>query len=456
MSDSVSKASAPADSKPAQILGRADLYALAIGQVIGAGIVSVLGAAIGVTGRSAWLAYFCAIVIGFVTILPFIFVSSVARCRGGTYSLTYGLLGEKWAGCFIMASVPGAFSLSIYGVALGTYVNSLLPAVNPTLVAVLITVVFYIMNMRSVKGIASLQKPMTWLLIGTLLMFMVVGLFQMKSNPFNFGTEDFITNGSDGFIRAIVLLVYSTYSYYMCFNFGGSAKNPKKDIPTVILTVPLVLVVIYCGVGMVASGVLPISEVAGKPLTMVAREILPGPLVILFIVGGVMMALSTSLNSQFGSYGRQFAQGVKDKWFPNFLCRINRHDQPWIIITLAFIITLIPIVTGFNIGEIANNIVLLTYIAGLLPMLGVLRLPKLYPEAWKKSRLHMPDWLFYIIISISIIFKLVVTYWSARGLNVTKVSISLVAIAFCFGYAIIRSRKGLVKMSIGNFDLGDD
>jgi APA family basic amino acid/polyamine antiporter len=287
-------------------------------------------------------------------------------------------------------------------------------------------------------------------------MFMFVGLFQLKSNPFNFETEDFITNGSDGFIRAIVLLVYSTYSYYMCFNFGGSAKNPKKDIPIVILTVPILLTIIYCGVGMVASGVLPISEVAGKPLTMVAKEILPGPLFILFIVGGVMMALSTSLNSQFGSYGRQFAQRVKDKWFPNFLCKINRYDQPWIIITLAFIITLLPIVTGFKVGEIANNIVLLTYIAGLLPMIGVFRLPKLYPEEWKKSRLHMPDWLFYTIMIVSIITKIVVTYWSARGLTVTKVTISLVAVAFCFGYAIIRSRKGLVKMSIGNFDLGDD
>jgi APA family basic amino acid/polyamine antiporter len=455
MSENASKTSASGDGKPTQTLNRTDLYALAIGQVIGAGIVSVLGAAIGVTGRSAWLAYFCAIVIGFVTILPFIFVSSVARCRGGTYSLTYGLLGEKWAGCFIMASVPGAFSLSIYGVALGSYVNSLLPAVSPTLVAVVITIIFYIMNMLSVKGIANLQKPMTWLLIGTLLMFMVVGLFQLKSNPFNFGTEDFITNGSEGFIRAIVLLVYSTYSYYMCFNFGGSAKNPKKDIPIVILTVPFLLIIVYCGVGMVASGVLPISEVAGKPLTMVANQILPAPLFILFIVGGVMMALSTSLNSQFGSYGRQFAQGVKDKWFPRFLCKINKYDQPWIIITLAFIITLLPILTGFNVGEIANNIVLLTYIAGLLPMIGVFRLPKLYPEAWKKSRLHLPDWLFYTIMVISIITKVVVTYWSARGLTVTKVTISLVAVAFCFGYAIIRSKKGLVKMSIGNFDLGD-
>ena len=87
-----SKTSSPVSSRT---LGKADLYALAIGQVIGAGIVSVLGSAIAATGRSAWLAYLVAIVIGFVVIFPFLLLSSVARLHGGMYSLVGGLLGEK-------------------------------------------------------------------------------------------------------------------------------------------------------------------------------------------------------------------------------------------------------------------------------------------------------------------------------------------------------------------------
>jgi APA family basic amino acid/polyamine antiporter len=455
MSDKSTAQEAPVAAKQAGILGRTDLYALAIGQVIGAGIVSVLGAAIAATGRSAWLAYLVAIIIGFITIFPFIVVSSVAKCKGGVYSLVGGLMGEKWAGCIIMSNIPAACSLSIYGVALGTYVNSLVPGISPKAVAITITIIFYIMNLMSVKGIATLQKPMTWLLIGTLFMFMIFGLVKMKANPFDFRTEDFITNGPNGFLRAVILLVYSTYSYYMCFNFGGNARNPKKDIPIVILTVPILLVVLYCGVGMVAGGTLPVSEVAGKPLTMVAKAVLPMPLFILFIVGGVMMALSTSLNSQFGSFGRMYAQAVKDNWFPKVFTKINRYDQPYIMVTIAFIITMIPIVTGYNVGEIANNIVLLTYIAGIIPLLGAFRIPTLYSEAWKKSRFHMPTWLFYIIMVLSTITKIMVTYWSARGLNATKVIISLVAVAFCFGYAILRSRAGLVKMEVANFDVSD-
>ena len=50
-------------------LGRTELYALAIGQVIGAGVITLIVPAIKMTGYSAWLAYFVAILMGFVMIL---------------------------------------------------------------------------------------------------------------------------------------------------------------------------------------------------------------------------------------------------------------------------------------------------------------------------------------------------------------------------------------------------
>ena len=42
------------------------LIAIAVGQVVGAGIVTTTGLAIGQTGRSVWLSYAIAVVMGFV------------------------------------------------------------------------------------------------------------------------------------------------------------------------------------------------------------------------------------------------------------------------------------------------------------------------------------------------------------------------------------------------------
>lgn len=64
-------------------LGKPELYALAIGQVIGAGVITLIVPAIKMTGYSAWLAYFVAILVGFVMIAPTVFVSATLRLGGG-------------------------------------------------------------------------------------------------------------------------------------------------------------------------------------------------------------------------------------------------------------------------------------------------------------------------------------------------------------------------------------
>ena len=81
-------------------LGRTELYALAIGQVIGAGVITLIVPAIKMTGYSAWLAYFVAILMGFVMILPFVFISSTLRLGGGNYSMLCDLSSPRTSGIF--------------------------------------------------------------------------------------------------------------------------------------------------------------------------------------------------------------------------------------------------------------------------------------------------------------------------------------------------------------------
>lgn len=61
-----------------------DLYSMAVGTTIGAGIVVLIGYAALFTGRSAWLAYIVAVVFGFINILPHLLASGIIRSKGGT------------------------------------------------------------------------------------------------------------------------------------------------------------------------------------------------------------------------------------------------------------------------------------------------------------------------------------------------------------------------------------
>lgn len=57
-----------------RVLGKKDFFAIAVGQIIGAGIFSLLPQAIGLTGRSASFAFAIAAVLTLLKLAPRLFV----------------------------------------------------------------------------------------------------------------------------------------------------------------------------------------------------------------------------------------------------------------------------------------------------------------------------------------------------------------------------------------------
>lgn len=67
-------------------LGRMDLVSVAVGQIIGAGIMAMTGTAIGMTGRSVNLAFIIAGFLCILTAIPQLMVGGTARFKGGQYT----------------------------------------------------------------------------------------------------------------------------------------------------------------------------------------------------------------------------------------------------------------------------------------------------------------------------------------------------------------------------------
>ena len=88
-------------------LGKKELMGIAIGQIIGAGIMSMMGVAIAMTGRSANLAFMLSAVFTMCTFFPSIFITSCIRMRGGMYTQFAIFAGDKWAGYYsVFTSSP--------------------------------------------------------------------------------------------------------------------------------------------------------------------------------------------------------------------------------------------------------------------------------------------------------------------------------------------------------------
>ena len=282
-------------------LSLVNLVAIAAGQVIGAGVVTYVGPAIEATGISAWLAYGAAVIAGFFSIIPFIFLSSALVLQGGEYSIIDRMLGEKFAGFYIVAYIAQCLGISVMGLSLGTYMNYLIPGVDKRVIALIGLTLFLCMNLMGVSVMAKFQTVLTAILIGTLLLFTIFGLTKIGPQAFDFSSPDFFTDGFHGFSSAVALYAFSTYGQYMVVNFGKDAENPKKDIPLAIIISSFIILIVYVGIALVQSGILPISQTAGKPLTIVAETILPAPVMMLFIIGGPLMALATTINSFYSA-----------------------------------------------------------------------------------------------------------------------------------------------------------
>lgn len=342
-------------------LGKAELYSLSIGQVIGAGIITLIGPAVAETGQSTWLAYLVAIILGFLLIMPILFLTSTLRLGGGYYSI--------------------------------------------------------------IAGIPKLQNPV-----------------------FDLSAPGFFSQGTSGFIAAVYLFSYSTYGYALTMSYGKDAKNAKRDIPWAIIASIPTLILLYCGVAIVGTGVLPLEAVANKPLTDVAQVILSKPLFVFFMIGGPIMALMTTMNSSMAYYAIPIQQSCEDGWFPKSFAAKNRFGVSWKIMTVIYLVGLIPLVLGFDINTITKNIMLLNSVLSFLYSYAYYQLPKKYPQAWAKSKLHMPNGAYYVMVTISLLAYVTVFFDSMRSLTPVVAIVSIAVIVCCMIFGFVRSKHPDVQV----------
>ena len=170
-------------------LGKKELMGIAIGQIIGAGVMSMMGVAIAMTGRSANLAFMLSAVFTMCTFFPSIFITSCIRMRGGAYTQFAVFAGDKWAGYSSVVSVIGNMSLAMYALSFAEYAVTLLPSGgSEKIIALSVGTIFFILNFFGVDLMAKIQNLLVIVLLISLTMFAVFGLPSV-----DFGTYFFLS-----------------------------------------------------------------------------------------------------------------------------------------------------------------------------------------------------------------------------------------------------------------------
>lgn len=318
---------------------------------------------------------------------------------------------------------------------------------NSLLVSLVVATIFFGLNVFPTKIMAKIQNIIVIVLALSLAAFIVFGM--PKLQPGYFDQPGFLTNGPMGFLSASAFLTFATFGASSIFQLSGECKNPKKDIPVVLITVTLAVAILYAFVATVAAGVMPVEEVANQNLAKVAQAILTKPFYLFFIVGGALGALASSLNATIAWVTKPLIQACEDGWFPKKLAYLHpKYKTPVILIGIYFIITIIPILLNIDMGQITNSVLVIQYLCTMVTAIATIRLPKLFPEQWEKSPFKCSKVVLVGLCVLSTIVLMIQVYFNAESMSTGLLIANVALLGVAILYALLRHRSGKVNMII--------
>lgn len=426
-------------------LSRMDLFSIGIGQIVGAGIMSLCGVGIGMTGTGVVFAFILAAVISSTSLLPATQVAAACPTTGGTYRYPSRLISPKVGFLQVMIFIIVQMTISMYALTFATYFQDLVPGVNLKLVAIAIVTIVFVTNLFGTKSAAIVQKIMVAALIiglGSLILFGITEVnFEYVLDP-----QNMFPHGVRSFFTAAALMTFSTGGALSLTELGGEIKDPAKDLPFAMIGSTLFVGVIYALIATVASGVLPWEQVADKSLTEVANKVLPKTLFYIFMLGGALGATATTLNATFTWIAKPIMIACDDGWFPEKFATVNKkYGTPVYILFMFYLVAIIPVILNMSLSTIAVMGTGLGCIFEALVPLSAMFLVKKYPEAYEKSRFKLPKKYIPVFSIVSFVIMITQAVLLISDLTPLGVALSVAYLVVCYIAAIIiEKKKGIV------------
>lgn len=426
-------------------IGILELTGYSVGNCIGTGIFVSLGVGIGFTGRSIPLALIlaCAVVLfayAFRTLMAGMFV-----LPGGKYSQQALLQPQLLVGVSAVSNIMSGLAFAMFAMAIVEYAETVFPQIEPygQLISTLIVCMFFATTLFGAKVMGIFNVIMVVVLMISLSVFIIFGLPNVEAGAFAITYEGYFSGGITGFVMAIACMSFSCQGATICVEMTSDAKNPKKNLPIAILIASVIVAVFYCVVGVVASGVLPLEQVADQSLGVVAEAILPRYGFIIFILGGACFAIATSLYSYIVSIQQPLLETINDGWLPASFGKKTKGGYPYVMNLILLAIAVIPIFLDMGVLEMISFLSIPNMILTMINNWLFIPMVKKYPKAWKESFFHMPMWLLYITIGLSLLCGalIVVALFTTLESGSQVVMVLMVAVLFAFSYFRLKTGK---------------
>lgn len=424
---------------------------MCIGSIIGAGIFARTPVVIRLVGNGLVWGFFLAAIFVFLKTIPEVICSSALPANGSSYMHLTRLMHPGLGAIHAFNQlVLGTMNVAIMSLTFAEYFTILVPSIPVVVVAIAVALLFTVISTYGVKASSTIQNVCVVILI------VVLGIFIFGGIPnVSITLEDVLMPS----IRvtqlwaAMGLLHGCLIGANVLMYAADEVDNPGRTIPITFIVSTLICAALFAIVGFVALGVVPMDQWMdySTNLATAAGKFMSPQLLTLFIVGGPLLAVATSINALILMFSRSHFVAARDGLFPTVISKMNKHNAPAVSIWLNSIIGILAIIAGFNL----DDVVLMVSIPGLLmaPIIffAVFFLPKKYPNCYKNSFLKIPHWISCMVVIVASVLSLVLG-WSVVNKMTPRIWAAMIGFYVVAAiYTVVRRKYVKDKQGIDIF-----
>jgi len=401
-----------------RVLGLAFGVALAIGAVIGGGILRTPGEVASLLPTPAlffgvWL---LGAAFAFLGATAYAEHGAMAPGAGGVYPWARRAFGDYPA--FLVGYsdwLQQCSSMAGLGLLIGEYTGAVVPALEGRSLAVAGAILLGLLaaQWKGVKTLAGIQE-VTSVLKGGALLLLVAAIFLLPAAPPAEGAVRTDLPLVAAVILAMQGVIFTFDAYYYPIYGGEEFTNPGRDIPRAIFYSLAGVTALYLLLNLAFVRLLSLPSMAGDPFVAAtaARRLL-GPIGDTVLRVMMVVSILGTINTQFMASSRILFSLSRDRLFPINTQSVNAGGTPTTGLLLSIAVAFFFLLSGTFTAVIAtlSVFIVLNY---LICFLALIRLRIAEPDRERPYHAWGYPWTTGAAILIAVVF-LVGVVWSDPG-----------------------------------------
>lgn len=330
--------------------GLFQLVTYGVGNIVGAGIYVLVGAASGFAGNAVWLAFLIGAIVALFTGLSYAELGSIYPKAASEYEYAGKAYGRRplsfiteWTMLLTEIVAASTVSLGFASYFQGLTGLPLIPIAAILLVAITIVAITGIKSSLRINTVLSIVALLGLLIV----IFAGVGKFGSVSYTYS-------PSGIQGVVAASILVFFAFIGFDNITNLSEETKNPQKLIPRGLLISLLLSTVLYILVGIAVVSLVPFQSLSTSdaPLALAASTVFGHPAFILLAIFALLTTFNTVLVLLIVASRIIFGM-AREGVLPSVFGRLNKARAPYAASILVLIVALAFFSLG-NMGSIAK------------------------------------------------------------------------------------------------------